>query len=1389
MVRKQTHRLLAALLVMLTAMFFTPLATETAHAADKNRVIIDISNGPVVFRSGGEGITYYDDDGKLVPAGKPDYEHNEYIIIGSTTGTTADDGTITPPNTITIIGGPVGGHKITFGAPKGATDASGQPIPEEKLNLSITPGDYTSYYHALELQGSAELHVTLGGEETELQSNVYPAITVPQYATLSINDNDPNNDTNKLIATTSGGSSAGIGASGGSGNCGTITINGGHVTAQGSQTGAGIGGSGTGSAGNITINGGIVEAYGGDDTTDADGAPGIGCGSKGSYGTVTITGGSIYAKGGAANISNSRAPGIVAGEISSDGNTVVLTSINGVELQPESNDIGKTFNAIVWIDENQKNGSVYGSAVVSDKGGTIEKEGTTYPKLTLTTGQRLTLYPPHSLTIPDGEYLTGTHDSSAGKQPEIYGTGALVGDTNNINISGARVTEPLCTSYGNNRTVFVTVVGTGEKEEYPVYQGTPYAVDGDLLNIESEITANKQKRYSDKENWEMTVQTESNPSVALDKVKDVDTYEIHFNHKYGLYPNFTIVASILPKALTDSMVTYSDTYEYGQDNAITIQDQGEDLEVGTDYTIQFYDADEYAENEDNASPISGASDVNDLEVGSYVAIIEGMGNYTTEPIDEDAVDINKLPEEAMANGPIRVDFTVEPASLNNAVMKDLPTGKSYTGRALTNLQNTIDIELNGDILDKRTYTLTYSNSNVPASETNESVHLTQAGIVTVTATAKDGNYTGKAIGRFEIAQATVEVATATSEYGSDASGQPVYSRPYDGTNEVVITAAALNLGQLKTTADKQNVTVDLTGTTNNPEKALTGTLEGVNAGKYSNVTLKNVKLKGPGSTNYKAVDSLADYVPYEFEITKLIIEKPELTVSSKVSTTDSTTFTCTVAINTAPKGAEYEYRMDDGEWQASPEFDQIAPQSKHTFYARAKNNNNMEPANPEDVGVLVYTTPKLPQEAPADFTLQFELDKSGETFTATIPAVEGAVYSFDGENFNKSNTLKKCQPNTEYTGYIRFPETKEYAASEAVHDTQLTPMIQVKTPKISPATTAFYDPFEVSITCATEGATIYYTTDGNYPTETEENKYTGPFTVSEDTPVTAIAVKEGMDDSEEASIDYVYTEYEMQSQVEYTEDVSPSNDISGMLKDDIISALSRAITKDGGGYNFQNIAYYDIRVKVSFDNGESFDYATAANFPEDGVKIVMPYPSGTSQNDSFKIAHMFSENNERLGLTAGEIEMPAPTKTAEGLEFIVHGTSPLAIGWVSSGASGDENQDDQNGLEGDTNGDGVVDENDEPIEGEGNGVTDLLGSALGLGDDADAGSGSAAGGADGATDGSGAGADGAAGNGGVVDEVVTAVKTGDYTNPYFWAPLMLLSALGILIALVRRRRG
>ena len=85
------------------------------------------------------------------------------------------------------------------------------------------------------------------------------------------------------------------------------------------------------------------------------------------------------------------------------------------------------------------------------------------------------------------------------------------------------------------------------------------------------------------------------------------------------------------------------------------------------------------------------------------------------------------------------------------------------------------------------------------------------------------------------------------------------------------------------------------------------------------------------------------------------------------------------------------------------------------------------------------------------------------------------------------------------------------ASSNQVRMTKITVTVGeagLAAPAFSPAAGTYYDPIQVSITCPTQGAKIYYTTNGSTPT-TSSTQYTAPFTLSANTTVKAISAKDG----------------------------------------------------------------------------------------------------------------------------------------------------------------------------------------------------------------------------------------------------------------------------------------
>lgn len=97
------------------------------------------------------------------------------------------------------------------------------------------------------------------------------------------------------------------------------------------------------------------------------------------------------------------------------------------------------------------------------------------------------------------------------------------------------------------------------------------------------------------------------------------------------------------------------------------------------------------------------------------------------------------------------------------------------------------------------------------------------------------------------------------------------------------------------------------------------------------------------------------------------------------------------------------------------------------------------------------------------------------------------------------NMRENNAPSSVGLAHISSLQSKGWTVSYVVGDV-------VATPVITPATgTVYASSQEVSISCATSGANVYYTTDGTDPDATD-NLYSAPFSITVDTTVKAIGI-------------------------------------------------------------------------------------------------------------------------------------------------------------------------------------------------------------------------------------------------------------------------------------------
>ncbi len=332
---------------------------------------IDISLGSITISK--KDDTTITVAGTGIPNGSKDYPVNESIrIIGSTTS-----------NTITISEG----------------TTANLILADVKIDVSGTEGATPLYVNS-----NAQLNLTLEGTNELKGGFNAAALGVPSGAELVIEESSMG-----TLEATGGHDAAGIGGgrNGGIGiSSGTITINGGTITAIcNSGWAAGIGGGNGGSGGTTTINGGTITA-----SSSKKYGAGIGGGTYGSGGTVIINGGTVTAEGYYGIGSGSSAGGgtlkITGGNISGTYNIAPTDGSNEVSCYTckfigDSEDMAeKTVTAITL-----ENGGTYGLKDVVTFDGGSENEG--YFNCYLPAGSKIA-----SITVGGTTYICRGEDGT-----------------------------------------------------------------------------------------------------------------------------------------------------------------------------------------------------------------------------------------------------------------------------------------------------------------------------------------------------------------------------------------------------------------------------------------------------------------------------------------------------------------------------------------------------------------------------------------------------------------------------------------------------------------------------------------------------------------------------------------------------------------------------------------------------------------------------------------------------------------------------------------------------------------------------------------------------------------------------------------------------------------
>ena len=142
----------------------------------------------------------------------------------------------------------------------------------------------------------------------------------------------------------------------------------------------------------------------------------------------------------------------------------------------------------------------------------------------------------------------------------------------------------------------------------------------------------------------------------------------------------------------------------------------------------------------------------------------------------------------------------------------------------------------------------------------------------------------------------------------------------------------------------------------------------------------------------------------------------------------------------------------------------------------------------------------------------------------SVPGYNAFVITNVGAS-NRSFAFRKYNSETLYEKFAPYANSASNMGGNIyyfyidifVKSSEVTPVVSL--PTFNPASGDYTTTQNVSISCETDGATIYYTTNGDNPTE-ESEVYSSPIEVSATTTVKAFAKKDGMLDSGIASATY-----------------------------------------------------------------------------------------------------------------------------------------------------------------------------------------------------------------------------------------------------------------------------
>ena len=271
-------------------------------------------------------------------------------------------------------------------------------------------------------------------------------------------------------------------------------------------------------------------------------------------------------------------------------------------------------------------------------------------------------------------------------------------------------------------------------------------------------------------------------------------------------------------------------------------------------------------------------------------------------------------------------------------------------------------------------------------------------------------------------------------------------------------------------------------------------------------------------------------------------------------------FVCNVFTNSADKGAVIcSGRVLDAGG---------APIANAAVSIKKGTGSILKSATTNAKGIYAIALTGVPSAQTA-YTLTATSGNFSATTTVSLKANVGIKLTTSGKNFGR------------YSG-------SPVIGNRCGQDITLADVAGVAGPQLDPASCLFYPSTNVSITCATEGATIRYTTDGTDPTESSP-VYSGPIFVDDDTMIKARAWKTGMNPSAVAAAMYTYDSSQGAPKGDFFADPIK---ISGASGSRVIEDNSAYTVEAGERYHTGYLQYHTIWYKWTAPGSGTMTFTT-----------------------------------------------------------------------------------------------------------------------------------------------------------------------------------------------------